>query len=222
VDTEDRNQPRFPNTDAAREHARSLIYQAVREELERHKQEEKENSGSVSAPVIAIAGGSCGSDLLFHEVCEQLNIESQMFLALPPQDYVAESVLAGGTAWIDRFDHHRKRLDSHVLGNCSLPDWLAARSGYSIWQRSNLWMLHSALAMSEERLTLISLYDGGDGANPGGTEDMVARAAEHGARHVPLDAKKLLKFCEQPKKSNGSRQPAGRAKKRVPAEICPA
>jgi hypothetical protein len=73
-----------------------------------------------------------------------------------------------------------------------LPRWLRAKPVYDIWQRSNLWMLHNALFLSRDHLTLIALWNGATGDGPGGTEDMVNRAKMRGATFVHLDARKLL------------------------------
>jgi hypothetical protein len=223
VDDKNREQARFPNNKAIIEQARQLIQLAVSTELKRLQQENKDAPGEQARPVVAIAGGACGGDLLFHEICEELHIESHMFLALAPDNYTRESVVAGGNVWIDKFDRQQQRGALHILSDANLPAWLTPRSShYTIWQRSNLWMLYSALAMSQERVTLISLYDGGSGSNPGGTEDMVARAIEHGARHVPIDARLLLNAADDPpvKKSAG-KATSGRAKEPAQAATSP-
>jgi hypothetical protein len=53
-------------------------------------------------------------------------------------------------------------------------------------------MLHNALCISQDHLTLIALWDGARGDGPGGTEDMVDRAKDRGATFIHLDAKKLI------------------------------
>jgi hypothetical protein len=53
-------------------------------------------------------------------------------------------------------------------------------------------MLHSALAISNDHLTLSALWNGEVGDGPGGTEDMVTRAQDRGATFIHLDARKLL------------------------------
>jgi len=52
-----------------------------------------DQEGSVS---FGIAGGACGSDILFHEVCESLGIPTQLFLALPKDKFHVESVDRAG------------------------------------------------------------------------------------------------------------------------------
>ena len=180
VDAPDRKTPRFP---AAKEkHARAVIFEAVRNEKAKAK-----------GPVFGIAGGACGGDLLFHEICEALEIPSQMYLVLPKNEYIKASVADGGPDWVERFNRLYDKLKPKILSDSDrLPRWLRAKKDYNIWQRSNLWMLHNALCISQDHLTLIALWNGATGDGAGGTEDMVNRAKDRGATFVHLDAKKLL------------------------------
>ncbi len=180
LDAPDRPTPRFP---AAKEsQARALIREAV---------------ASIQAKgdgtLIGLSGGASGGDILFHEVCEELNIPSQMFLVLPKADYIKASVADAGPAWIERFNRLYDKLKVRVLSDADrLPRWLRAKKDYSIWTRSNLWMLHNALAISQDHLTLIALWNGATGDGPGGTEDMVKRAQDRGAVFIHLDSRRLI------------------------------
>jgi hypothetical protein len=180
VDAPDRKTPRFP---AAKEkHARAVIFEAVRNEKAKAK-----------GPIFGIAGGACGGDLLFHEICEALEIPSQMYLVLPKNEYIKASVADGGPDWVERFNRLYDKLKPKILSDSDrLPRWLRAKKDYNIWQRSNLWMLHNALCISQDHLTLIALWNGATGDGAGGTEDMVNRAKDRGATFIHLDAKKLL------------------------------
>jgi hypothetical protein len=180
IDASNRPSSRFP---AAKEKpARAMILAAVRKEKE-----------IANGNVIGLSGGASGGDILFHEVCEELNIPSQMYLVLPKNEYVKASVADGGPEWIDRFNRLYDKLKAKTLTDSDrLPRWLRAKKDYDIWQRSNLWMLHNALSISQDRLTLIALWNGATGDGPGGTEDMVERAKNRGARFIHLDTKKLL------------------------------
>ena len=40
--------------------------------------------------LVAMAGGTAGGDLLFHELCREKGIQAQMFLALPKPQHVGE------------------------------------------------------------------------------------------------------------------------------------
>jgi hypothetical protein len=59
--------------------------------------------------VLGIAGAADGGDILFHEVCAELGIESEVCLALPAVEYVRTSVQA---SWVGRF--HRL-LQTHPV-----------------------------------------------------------------------------------------------------------
>lgn len=180
VDAPGRSTPRFPP--AKESEARAMILDAVKKE--------KENP---NGRLFGISGGASGGDILFHEVCEELGIPSQMYLVLPKSDYVKASVADGGPGWIERFNRLFDKFQPKILSDSDqLPRWLRAKKDYSIWQRSNLWMLHNALFLSQDHLTLIALWNGATGDGPGGTEDMVKRAQDRGARFILLDARKLV------------------------------
>jgi hypothetical protein len=53
-------------------------------------------------------------------------------------------------------------------------------------------MLHNALAMGKNRITLIALWDGKPGDGLGGTEHMVETAQARGAKVVILDTRRLF------------------------------
>jgi hypothetical protein len=116
-----------------------------------------------------------------------------MYLVLPKNEYIKASVADGGPDWVERFNRLYNKLKPKILSDSDrLPRWLRAKKDYNIWQRSNLWMLHNALAVSQDHLTLVALWNGAAGDGPGGTEDMVARAKDRGARFIHLDTTKLL------------------------------
>jgi len=180
VDAPDRKTPRFP---AAKEKdARAMILEAVRMEKEK-----------AQGKLLGISGGASGGDILFHEVCEELAIPSQMYLVSPRSEYIKASVADGGSGWVERFDRLYDKLKLRILSDTEqLPRWLRAKKDYDIWQRANLWILHNALYISQDHLTLIALWNGAAGDAPGGTEDMVKRAKDRGATFIHLDARKLI------------------------------
>ena len=179
-----KDKARFPRTRQAEEAARKLIEEAVREEMKAE--------GGVS---FGIAGGACGSDILFHEVCKSLAIPTRLFLALPEADFQVESVNRGGPEWVERYRLLCARAPARVLAlSKELPRWLADKKDYDIWQRNNLWMMFNALAEDARRLTLIALYNPErDPDGPGGTAHLVGVASRWGFKPVELDARELLK-----------------------------
>lgn len=181
IDIPERAIPRFPAS--AESAARTVIYSTIEHLL-------KLNDG---AKVIGIAGGASGGDILFHEVCQQLGVESELFLAAPRDLFVTDSVAPAGADWINRFDQLYEKLPRQLLGDqLDLPTWLRNKSNYSIWERNNLWMLYSALACGGQNMTLIALWDEKSGDGPGGTEHMVEQVKSKGGRIRIIDTKKLF------------------------------
>jgi len=192
IDGPGREKPRFPPDKESI--ARQKIKEAVEAEI-------KAGDG-VS---FGIAGGASGGDILFHEVCAELGIPTQLYLALQTGLYIKSSVQKAGPDWVERFRQLYKRLSANgsVRVLCELedepkdekeylPSWLRTKPDYSIWQRNNLWMLHNALAAGgDDCVTLIALWDcesTGDG--PGGTSDLVAKVEKRGAKAIIIDTKK--------------------------------
>lgn len=191
IDAPGRKKPRFPKEQEAV--ARQKIKEAVEAEMK-----------SGDGVAYGIAGGASGGDLLFQEVCEELGVPTQLYLALQQGPYVKASVSDAGPEWVERFRRLYARLEEQgaVRVLCELTDepadesehlpaWLRLKKDYNIWQRNNLWMLHNALAAGgDDCVTLIALWDReptGDG--PGGTSDLVAKVARRGAKTVVIDTK---------------------------------
>lgn len=185
VDAPGRKTPRFPNTQAAETQARRLIHEAVTKEAE-----------AATEGLIGIAGGACGGDILFHEVCEALGIETRLLLALPATMFCASSVEHGGPDWVERYNRLCERKQARVLSEeKELPRWLRSKAAYSIWQRNNLWILFNALSLNSRNLTLIALWDGGPADGPGGTEDLVQQVKARGHKNIILPAGNLKEFA---------------------------
>jgi hypothetical protein len=180
MDSPERKAPRFP---ADKELiAREAIKKVVQDEL-----------ASADGKVVGIAGGASGGDILFHEVCAELEVPTQLFLALPQDQYCVASVQSAGPTWIERYNDLCQRLPPRILGpSRELARWLRPKQNYDIWRRTNLWMLHNAIALGGTNVTLIALWDGQGGDGPGGTEDMFENAKQRGAKPIILDTKQLF------------------------------
>lgn len=183
VDAVNRPTRRFPRTAAAEAEARRLI----REALVKEREHDDELTG--------IAGGACGGDILFHEVCKEFEIPTKLFLAVKKDQFVVESVKHGGPEWVERFNQLCNRVPPRELGDSTLlPMWLRGKKDYSIWQRNNLWMLFNALAL-DLPLTLVALWDQGPADGPGGTTDLVAQVDARGQKVERLPAETLKQFA---------------------------
>ena len=181
--TRPKDKARFPRTQNAESIARRLIAEALSREAA---------NGTVS---LGIAGGACGSDILFHEACEEAGIKTELMLALPPDQFLATSVQHGNADWIERYRKLCQRLPLKVMQESkALPDWLAEKRDYDIWQRNNLWMMLTALTFHAPNLTLMALYNPDfDPDGPGGTRHLLDEARTRDFKIVELDARELLK-----------------------------
>ena len=156
------------------------------------------------------AGAASGGDILFQEICAELDIPTRLYLAIPPAKYVNSSVVKAGQDWVRRFwdiyNKHEANKQLRVLSEVEdarddvdyLPAWLRSKKDYGIWQRNNLWMLFNALdeacdvKIKDPNLTLIALWDGAGGDEPGGTGDLVKKVQDMGARHEIIDTNELF------------------------------
>lgn len=163
IDKKDRKEPRFPAN-------KEMIVRA--EILKRLIQEKATNN-----QLTGIAGGACGGDILFHELCEEIGIHTEMYLALPVEEFKKSSVSFAGKDWDARFDRLTKKITVHILPTEKIND-----KHNNIWEETNLWMLDHALQVKKENTTLIALWDGKGGDGNGGTEHMINTAEAKGAK----------------------------------------
>jgi hypothetical protein len=181
IDAPGRAEPRFPADKV--EVAKQKIAEAVAAE--------QQLAGGIA---YGIAGGANGGDILFHQVCESMNIPTHIYLAVPRELYVRSSVASAGPQWIEEFNRLVRSRPVRVLCDTKdLPRWLQDKPDYNIWQRNNLWNLYNAYAaVGGEKVTLIALWNGARGDGAGGTADMVEKAQERGAKTIILDTKKIF------------------------------
>jgi tetratricopeptide (TPR) repeat protein len=180
IDSPGAEPPRFP--ESLRDRARQAILEKVQQEIAR-----------TAGPVIGVASGANGGDLLFHDVCDQLAISHRLLLPLPPDVFRNESVSPAGRWWEDLFDRmlRSQPVPAYLSDSEGLPIWLSAKKDYSTWQRANLWFLQEAIAIGATRLTLIALWDGVKTEGMGGTYHMRTIAQDSGASLVTIYTKDL-------------------------------
>ncbi len=181
IDAPNRPEPRFP----------ASMVEVAKQKIAETIASEQQIAGGI---LFGVAGCASGGDILFHQVCEAMNISTRIFLALPKDLYVRESVATAGPEWVEQFHRLVRTHSVRVLHESKeLPRWLQEKPDYNIWQRNNLWNLHNALAaVGGENVTLIALWNGGGGDGPGGTADMVHEARERGAKTIILDTKEIF------------------------------
>ena len=173
IDEIDRKVSRFP---ANKE-------MAVKAELRKQLVEEKESTKNL---LTGIAGGACGGDILFHEICEEIGISTEIYLALPVTEYQKRSVSFAGKLWDVRFNSLIKKSPLHIL-----PVEKRYNTTNNIWAVTNLWMLDHALEVEGKNMTLIALWDGKGGDGNGGTEHMINTAKDKGAKIKIININKI-------------------------------
>lgn len=184
VDSASRPKPRFPRDPACA----SRAAQAIRGQL-------TSLIGQDTGSSVAVAGGACGGDILFHEACAGLGIPSRLRLTLPLSRFLAHSVTHAGPDWENRFRDLASRLkaSTEILADDEdLPTWLTRKPDYDIWARTNVWMIEEALALGAEEVHLLALWNGESGGGPGGTDQMIALAREQSIAVRVIDSKSLF------------------------------
>lgn len=173
IDAPGRKEPRFP---ASKE-------EAVKDEIYKLLVAQQEKA---TLPLNGIASGACGSDILFHELCASLNIPSEVYLAAPVEEFKNKSVSFAGESWEKRYDALIEKLPAYEL-----PDSKGDADNMNIYERTNEWMLETALSEGGQNMTLMAVWNGSGGDGKGGTEHMVKMAREQGAEVDIIDITKL-------------------------------
>jgi hypothetical protein len=140
-----------------------------------------------------LASAAPGSDILCHEACSELGIDSVVCLPMP-KDIYARSAFGDFDYWRSRYLELIGRRPLLQLSNQEgLPRWLEG-SGIDPWERGNRWVLEMAQTRCAKKITLIALRDGKTiGVAPGGTAQMVQIAREAGTVDIIyIDAGQLL------------------------------
>ena len=142
--------------------------------------------------VAGIAGGASGADILFHEVCAQLGVPTRLYLPLPPERFVAESVAPAGGEWVQRFHAIAARVPV-VIASATL---VHADGGdqSATWEQNNQWLLDRALEHGLEHVTVLVLWNGERGDNRGGTAHLVKAARARGFEVRVIDTRTIFEM----------------------------
>jgi hypothetical protein len=158
VDAPDRQTPRFP---AAKEAAAAAAIAAALDAV---------GAGSDD---VALTQGACGGDLLFTEACQARGVRTQWLQPLDEPAFIEASVIRRGEPWRARYLAAKAKLAAPIrsaptaLGDP--PKGLAANYAF---ERTNLWLLYTALALGVDKVRFICLWNGEGGDGPGGTAHM--------------------------------------------------
>jgi hypothetical protein len=107
-----------------------------------------------------------------------------MMLALPMEEFLAESVAPAGPDWVRRFNAMVERHSPESIRIMGKTNGLLEGENGNIWLRANLWMIEVAVELAPER-SLLALWDGKAGDGPGGTDHLVQAALKLDIRVAP-------------------------------------
>jgi hypothetical protein len=175
IDQANRTSPRFPPTKE----------ESVRSEIQKNISKIKNQS---TEEWIGIAGGACGCDIIFHEACKELGIQTHLLLPFSKSEFIRESVAFAGPEWQQRFETlYNTLVKIHLSEEDELPKWLQKQTDYTIWERNNKWLLNSALVQDYKNSRLLAVWDQKTGDGPGGTEHMINQAKDAGMLVETID-----------------------------------
>jgi hypothetical protein len=166
VDEAGREKPRFPPDRETK--ARELIREKLKALM------------APSTRLHVLSSAAPGGDILCHEICRELGIDSTICLPMPKQSF-SRLVFSDEENWRARFlELVSSRPVLQLCDQEDLPRWLRS-SGLNAWERGNRWVLEMAQASGAAKVSLIALWDGKTtGDAPGGTAHMVGLARDAG------------------------------------------
>lgn len=131
----------------------------------------------VGAGDVGICGAACGGDILFAELCLEREVDVQLLVALPVDQFIEASVRHSGPLWVNRF--HR------LLDLCEVRyrhEHLDEPCGISVFEQNNIWCLDKTkeFADATKLLALLVWDEKPTGDGPGGTSDFARRVAKLG------------------------------------------
>lgn len=177
---------------------------AIREAVDQERELARARGGKI---LFGIASGAGGGDMLFHQVCRELGIDTRLCLALPKEQHIGEYVAPAGREWVEDFiELYRSKLEAetgdaadayrsarvNVLAESKeLPRWLQSKPYYNVSRRNTLWMLQHALVQSvlhdDAEVTLIVLWDGSTRGGTGGFRHTIGLADRSGIKVHRID-----------------------------------
>ncbi|ABB31451.1 tetratricopeptide TPR_2 repeat protein [Geobacter metallireducens RCH3] len=175
IDAPDRPEPRFP---ADKETVAAAAIAAMLDEL------------GAGPDDLALCSGACGGDILFTEACLARGVRVDMGIPFGIPEFLTRSVTFAGEEWRDRFFAIK---NNPLVTLFVMPDELGpCPADLSPYVRTNLWLLHTALAWGEEKVHFICLWNRKGGDGPGGTEHMHDEVNKRTGQVHVLDTNKLF------------------------------
>jgi hypothetical protein len=135
-----------------------------------------------------LASASPGTDILFHEVCTELKVDSTICLPIGASHY-AKEVFKDLDNWRTKFlslkaEHDKRLLLLELSKGSKVPKWLHNTSTDK-WERGNRWLLSMATTSKAEKVTLFTIkYDHVVDSDPESVTPTEAMARELGTIYI--------------------------------------
>jgi tetratricopeptide (TPR) repeat protein len=177
IDAPGRSTPRFP---ADQEDAAAKAIAGKLDEI------------GVGAEDLALCSGASGGDLLFAEACLYRGLRLEIRIPFGVPKFLQESVLFAGAKWRDRFYKVKENPKTTLF---VMPDELGTLpKGGNDYERTNLWLLYTALSLGLDKVFFIALWNGKEGKGPGGTKHMHDSVKKHcGQVHI-INTEEIFKL----------------------------
>ena len=176
IDAPDRKEPRFP---ADKE---NIAGQAIAKKVDELDAGPKD---------LALCSGACGGDLLFAEACLNRSVRLQIRIPFDEPTFLKNSVTFAGGNWLDRY---YAVMNNKLTTLFVMPEELGPTpENTDPYERTNLWLLYTALSMGPEKVRFICLWDGKGGDGPGGTKHMHDEVKARAGQVYVLDTNVLFR-----------------------------
>jgi len=143
---------------------------------------------------LALSQAAAGGDLLFLEACQKLGVRCQIQLPFPEPEFITQSILpsADGPAWRDLYYKVKEKLPNQAALRIMPTELGPLPEGANAFERCNLWLLYTALALGVDKVRFVCLWNGGGGGDgPGGTAHMYREVQERTGRVTWIDTRNL-------------------------------
>jgi len=176
MDAPGRTPPRFPS--AVEAAAAERLAQAL-------------DAAGAGKADLALCQAAAGSDLLFLEACMARGVRCRLLLPFAEPQFIEQSVLPSqnGELWRERYFALKAKL-------VDAPRIMPAELGplprdVNPYERCNLWLLYTALALGVDKVRFFCLWDGGGGDGRGGTAHMYNEVKRRTGRVTWIDTRAL-------------------------------
>lgn len=139
---------------------------------------------------LALCQAAAGGDLLFLEACLARGVRCRVLLPCDEAEFINQSILpsSDGVTWRARYFALKDKFEGLRI----MPTELGPLpQGVDAYERCNLWLLYSALALGPEKIRFTCLWNGGGGDGAGGTAHMVEQVRHRSGRVDWIDTRTL-------------------------------